>query len=92
MKFIPSSQTCVCVCVCLYVSTFTKKIYLHNEHTPIFSILFNVILKSFFIKIQLIYSVSDVQKNDSFIYIYTFFRFFSIIGYYKKLNVVLCAI
>ena len=41
---------------------------------------------------KLIYSVliSGVQQNDSVIYvcIYIIFRFFSIIGYYKILNIV----
>ena len=41
--------------------------------------------------------VSGIQKSDSVIHIHIdiyifFFRFFSIIGYYKILNKVLCAI
>ena len=36
---------------------------------------------------------SDVQQNDSVIYIYIFFfGFFSIVGYHKILNTVPCAI
>ena len=49
---------------------------------------------------DLIYNVvlvSGIQQNDSVIHIYMyiyifFFRFFSIIGYYKILNIVPCAI
>ena len=45
---------------------------------------------------QLIYNVvliSGIQQSDSCIYIYIFFfRFFSIINYYKILNIVPCAI
>ena len=44
----------------------------------------------FLIEVWLIYSVvlvSGVQKSDTF-----FFRFFSIIVYYKILNIVPCAI
>ena len=53
------------------------------------------------IEVQLIYSVSGVQQNDSILYIGVhiymciyifFFRFFSIIGYYKVQNMVPCAI
>ena len=43
-----------------------------------------------FIEVELIYSVSGVQQSDS--NIYSFFRFFSITGYYKILNIVPCAI
>ena len=35
--------------------------------------------------------VSGIQQSDSVAYIF-FFRFFSIIGYYKILNIVPCAI
>ena len=51
----------------------------------------------FLIKVQLIYNVvliSVVQQSDSVLYIYMdifFFIFFSIIGYYKILNIVPCA-
>ena len=54
------------------------------------------ILKKILIEVQLIYNValvSGVQQNDSVIYIHIciiyifFFRFFSIIGYYKILNI-----
>ena len=49
-----------------------------------------------FIEIQLIYNVvlvSGLQQSDSVICICTFFfRFFSIIGYYKILSRVPCAI
>ena len=52
-------------------------------------------IKIFFIEIQLIYNVvllSSVQQSASFIHIYIFFfRLFSIIGYYKILNIVPCA-
>ena len=47
----------------------------------------------FLIEVELIYNsvlVSGVQQSDSVIYTYTFL--FSIIGYYKVLNVVPCAI
>ena len=44
----------------------------------------------FLIEIYLIYSVSGEEHNDSFIYI--LFQFFPIIGYYKILNIVPCAI
>ena len=53
---------------------------------------------NFLIGVELIYNVvlvSGVQQNDSVIHMYTylfFFRFFSIIGYYKILNVVPCAL
>ena len=40
-------------------------------------------LLNFFIEVYLIYDVSDVQQIDSF-----FFRFFSIISYYKILDIV----
>ena len=49
----------------------------------------------FLIEVQLIYSVSGLQQSDSDTYKYTyiyFFRFFSIIGYHKILNIILCAI
>ena len=54
----------------------------------------------FLIEVQLIYNivlVSGVQQGDSVLYIYVcvyifFFRFSSIIGYYKTLNIVPCAI
>ena len=46
----------------------------------------------FLIDVQLIY-ISGVQQSDSYIYIYiSFFRFFSIRGYYKIFNIVPCAI
>ena len=48
----------------------------------------------FLIDVELIYNivlVSGVQQSDSVIYI-CFFRLFSIIGYYKILNIVPCAI
>ena len=61
--------------------------------------LFSQFFKS---EVQLIYNVvlvSSVQQNDSVIHIYVasqlarfFFRFFSIIGYYKILSIVSCAI
>ena len=54
----------------------------------------NSFLKSF-IEILLIYSavlVSGVWQSDSVIHIYILFRFFFIIGYYKILNIVSCAI
>ena len=50
------------------------------------------------IELQLIYNimlVSSVQDRDSVIHTYVspfFFRLFSIIGYYKKLDIVPCAI
>ena len=47
----------------------------------------------FFIEVELIYNVSHVHQSDSVIYIYIlFFRFFAIIGYYKILNIVPCAL
>ena len=55
-----------------------------------------MVLFLFFIDLQLICNivlVSDVQQSDSDICLYIiFFRFFSIIGYYKILNIVPCAI
>ena len=48
----------------------------------------------FLMEVELIYHVvlvSGIKQSDSVIYIY-FFRLFSIIGYYKILNVVPCAI
>ena len=49
-----------------------------------------------FIKVYLIYNivlVSGRQHSDSFIQAYLFFfRFFSLIGYYKILSIVPCAI
>ena len=54
----------------------------HIRHTLFF----------FLIEVQLSYNVvlvSDVQQSDSYIY---FFIFFSIIGYYRILNIVPCAI
>ena len=50
------------------------------------------------IELQLIYNimlVSSVQDRDSVIHTYVspfFFRFFSLIGYYKILSIVPCAI
>ena len=48
------------------------------------------------IDVQLIYIVvliSAVQQSDSVVYAYiSFFRFFSLIGYYKILSIVPCAI
>ena len=57
----------------------------------------NVFFFSFFflIEVELIYNVvfiSGVQQSDSFLYIYTFFKFFSIVVYCKILNIVPCAI
>ena len=50
----------------------------------------------FLIGVWLIYNVvlvSDIQQSDSVIYIYLlFFRNFSIIDYFKILNIVLCVI
>ena len=48
-------------------------------------------LKKFLIEIEFIYSVSGIQQSDSVMYMF-FFRFFSLIGYYKILSIVLCAI
>ena len=48
-----------------------------------------------FIEVQLIYKsvlVSGVWQSDTFIYIKSFFRFFSLIGYYQILSTVPCAI
>ena len=48
-----------------------------------------------FIAIELIYNValvSGVQQSDSVLYISVFFRFFSLIGSYKILSIVPCAI
>ena len=36
--------------------------------------------------------VSGVQQSDSVIHVYIFFIFFSVIGYYKTLNIVPSAI
>ena len=48
------------------------------------------------IEVQLIYNivlVSGIQQSDSVIHMYIFFfRFFSIIDYYKILNIVPCAV
>ena len=62
----------------------------------------SVIYILFLVEVQLTYNVilvSGVQQSDSVIYIYTyiclyifFFRFFSTLGYYKKLSIVPCAI
>ena len=53
-------------------------------------------ISTFLIKIYLVYSISGTQQSDLVIYTrnvcvcaYFFFRFFSIIGYYKILNRVL---
>ena len=51
-----------------------------------------IFLSFFFFEVYLIYNVvlvSGIQPSDSVIF---FFRFFSIIGYYKILNIVPCAI
>ena len=56
----------------------------HNAFIYLFAI--------FKIEVQLIYIVSDVQHGDSVIHAYGFFRFFSIVGYYKIFNIVLWAI
>ena len=63
-----------------------------------FFLQFDKILNFFLIEVRLIYNVllvSPVQQNDSVLYIYFFFfRFFSIIDYYKKnfkLLFILCA-
>ena len=45
----------------------------------------------FFTETLLVHNVSDVQQNDAVIHIY-FLVSFSIIGYYKLLNIVPCAI
>ena len=50
---------------------------------------------TFFIDLQLIYSVLGVQQSDSVIHIYInpfFFRFFSIVGYYKIQTIVPCCL
>ena len=63
-----------------------------------------VALVFFKIEVYLIYnvvSISGIQQSDSviqiyiyisYIYIRMFSRFFSILGYYKNLNIVPCAI
>ena len=57
---------------------------------------FATIFKPFLIEVELIYNivlVSSVQQSDSIIHKYIFFfRFFSIVGYYKKLKIIPCAI
>ena len=87
MKFIPSSKTCVCVSVCEYFHKKKKKIYLHNEHTPIFYILVNVILKSFFIKIVNLQCFRCTEKWFSYIYIYLF----QILFHYRLLQETECS-
>ena len=43
--------------------------------------------------LSLVVLVSDAQQSDSYIYIYIcFFRFFSIVGHYKVLSTVSCAL
>ena len=68
---------------------------------PYFKFLCSSNALSFFLKIyvELIYNivlVSGVQQSESVIYLYThiynFFRLFSIIDYYKILNIIPCAI
>ena len=66
-----------CVCVCVYVCVCVC-VFVSTEGF------------FFLIEVWLIYSVvlvSGVQKSDIF-----FFTFFSIIVYYKILNIVPCAI
>jgi len=48
----------------------------------------------FLIEIYLVYNVVLVSSihSDSFIYIFFFFRLFSIVGYYKIQSIVPCAI
>ena len=50
----------------------------------------------YFIEVELIYNVvvvSGLQQSDSVIHIYTFsFIFFSIMAYYRILNIVPCTI
>ena len=41
---------------------------------------------------QLIYNVSGLQKSDSAMHIYIHFHILSLIGYYKILDIVCCAI
>ena len=68
-------------------------------HVPSLIYFFILLLYfNFFIEVQLIYRVVLIialQQNDSvmhiYIYIYSFFRFFPIIVYYKILNIVPCA-
>ena len=68
-----------------------------REHSLEQRVLFVKMMTIFLIEVQLIYSVvlvSGVQQSDSVIHMYTnlfFFRFFSIIGYYKILDIVPCA-
>ena len=45
----------------------------------------------FFIGVYLSYNVLGVLQNDPYIYIFCF-SFFSIIGYYKIVNIVPCAV
>ena len=69
------------------------------DSSPNSFFLFFFALNFFLTEIELIYNVvlvSDVQQSDSVIhiykYIYSFYMFFSIIGYYKTLSIVPCAI
>ena len=79
---------------------YIKEIYLAKE-TSVYvedycKSLFFFFFLFLLIELWLIYNVvldSGVQQSDSVIFIYIFFfRFFSIIGYYKILNIVPCAI
>ena len=51
--------------------------------------------KKILVEIQLVYNivlVSGIQQSDSVIHIHNLFRLFSIISYYKILNILPCAI
>ena len=91
---------------CLFKDFATLSLFLLDNHIHQLILIFLLrscdsgILSFFFlIEIYLIYSivlVSGIQQSDSVmyvcVYIYIYFRLFSITGYYKILNIVPCAI
>ena len=60
-----------------------------SSHFFFINCIYFVLYNLFFITVELIYNVSGIQQSNSYIF---FFRFFSIIGYYKILNIVPCAV
>ena len=47
---------------------------------------------SFETEVLLTYNILGMQHSDSVLLVYILFQFFSLIGYYKPLNIVCCAI
>ena len=73
-------------------------VYVPSYSSAFVCIQCNLFFLSFFSgEVYLVYSASGVQQRDSILHTYTrthlfFVRFFSLIGYYKILSIVPCAI